>query len=391
MSRSIQRELNDLYTKLGGADFTIAAVTKGAFTQARSKLLPSAFKELIDLSVRDFYQGAPYLVWKDCRLLAVDGSILNLPRHASITARFGEYGMGADKQTVRGMARVSLCYDVLNLMTLNAQVESYRVSEHHLLQKHLKETAFKKNDILLLDRGYRSNALMSELLLQGLHFCIRVDASWKAIKALKASNEWDGITTLQVDEEAFAELKHRYPEAPHTFKVRFVRIQLENNMEQYLATSLYDRQQYSLEDLKDLYQRRWQIEEAYKMFKTQTQWERFSGKTARAVEQDVFAKVFMMNCCALFAHPIETRVRQETATAQQAGTRQHKAKINRRILLGFLKENWTKLWKQRKTGRMLKALADLLNSTIEIVRPGRKFKRRKLRIHPPGDTTYKQP
>ena len=39
--------------------------------------------------------------------------------------------------------------------------------------------------------------------------------------------------------------------------------------------------------------------------------EAFTGKTAKAVKQDIFAKVFMMTLCAIYAFPIEQKVKKE--------------------------------------------------------------------------------
>ena len=70
---SLQRELDSFYKEINGTDFNIRKITKGALTQARSKLNPAAFIELNDNVNNTFYSGAPYHVWKDMRILAADG------------------------------------------------------------------------------------------------------------------------------------------------------------------------------------------------------------------------------------------------------------------------------------------------------------------------------
>lgn len=91
---SLQRELDSFYREVSGSDFNIREVTKGAFTQARAKLKYEAFIELNDNVVESFYSEAPYLVWNEMRLLAVDGSRLLLPKHPSVIEDFGEHGFG---------------------------------------------------------------------------------------------------------------------------------------------------------------------------------------------------------------------------------------------------------------------------------------------------------
>jgi DDE family transposase len=65
---------------------------------------------------------------------------------------------------------------------------------------------------------------------------------------------------------------------------------------------------YKLQELGELYCVRWAIEEGYKVYKARVQVEAFSGKTATAVKQDIYAKAMMMTMCAAPAFPIEQRV-----------------------------------------------------------------------------------
>jgi hypothetical protein len=58
---SIQRELDRFVREVSNADFSIREVTKGAFTQARAKLNPWAFKRLNEVACNTFYEDAPFL------------------------------------------------------------------------------------------------------------------------------------------------------------------------------------------------------------------------------------------------------------------------------------------------------------------------------------------
>lgn len=60
-----------------------------------------------------------------------------------------------------------------------------------------------------------------------------------------------------------------------------------------LCTSLLEVEKYKIEEFKDLYNQRWNIEEErYKMLKCRAELENWSGKTATAVKQDFYAKIF---------------------------------------------------------------------------------------------------
>lgn len=82
MGKSYQRELNEFYQAVESEDFLIQKVTKGAFTQARAKLSPKIFNKLSTITVEKFYQGR-HQAWGHYRLLSVDGSTIQLPKHKS--------------------------------------------------------------------------------------------------------------------------------------------------------------------------------------------------------------------------------------------------------------------------------------------------------------------
>ena len=77
---SVQRELDSFFKELSNGDFNIREATKGAFSQARAKLAPWAFKRLNEVAVASFYKGAPYHKWHGKRVLAVDGTRFLLPQ-----------------------------------------------------------------------------------------------------------------------------------------------------------------------------------------------------------------------------------------------------------------------------------------------------------------------
>ena len=173
---SLQRELDSFYKEVTGGDFNIREVTKGAFTQARSKLSHEVFIKL-NQSVNDtFYSEAPYLVWNNMRLLSVDGTRLVLPNHKSVKEEFGEHSFGPNADSKRSLAMGSFLYDPINMLTLDAQIAPYASSERELLYKHLEKV--QKGDLLLLDRGYPSIALIFLLKAKGIRFCMRMKENW---------------------------------------------------------------------------------------------------------------------------------------------------------------------------------------------------------------------
>ena len=385
MMSALQRELNAFFSKVLSSDYTIQAVTKGALTQARAKLKPEAFLELNQKGLDEFYSGAPYLIWKTHRILAIDGSTINLPSHKSTFEEFGKYGVGCNGDVERSMARISICYDVLNLLTLDARIDRFDSSEQALLKNHLEHASFQKDDLLLLDRGYPSIALMYTLQQRGMQFCMRMkDSWWKEVEAFRQSGLQSKEVMFELPKKDL-HLQQEFGSTSTSVRCRLVAITLDNGQIEILCTSLLDQQEYTIEELKDLYHARWNVEEAYKLLKCRAQLEAFSGKTAVSVKQDFYAKIFMMTMCALLSFPIEEKLREEHKHSKN----KHPRKVNRTNVLGFLRESWIALWLTNRKKKILEAMDFTLFKTADIVRKGRSFPRKKSSKKPPP-ANYKQ-
>ena len=87
----------------------------------------------------------------------------------SVIAEFGQHSFGPKADSPRSLALASMLYDVLNQMTIDAEIAPYSGSERDLLMKHLDKT--KAGDILLLDRGYPCIWLLFLLKARGVEFC----------------------------------------------------------------------------------------------------------------------------------------------------------------------------------------------------------------------------
>lgn len=382
-NRSIQRELNSFYQKITSGDFSIQHVTKGAFTQARAKLKAEAFKELNQVGNASFYKNAPYYMWEDYRLLAIDGSTLMLPKHPTIQEEFGVTKFGAKADSPQSVAKLSMLYDVLNFITLDVEIAGYKTSEKELALRHLSHVEPGK-DLLLFDRGYPSLAFMFELQQKGIDYCIRMqDHWWLEVREMIVQYQTDKVVTFKLPAKN-KDLLSRYNTSDDIITCRLAVIDINENTKEVLCTSL-GSEKLPYESLAALYHYRWNIEEGYKLYKCRAQLETFSGKTSKAVKQDIYAKVFMMSTMAVLAFPIEEKIRQESAKS----TRIHSHKINRTNALAMIREICQAIFIKKLIRKALNALDQILIRTTEIVRPNRKFPRRKLKKKPPS-MNYKQ-
>ena len=384
LSRSIQRELNSFYQKLQKSDFSIQHVTKGAFSRCRSKLKPEAFVELNQVGIKSFYTNAPWRGFQGLRLLAIDGSTAVLPKHQSVTEEFGTTNFGPYADSPRSIARISVLYDVLNLTVLNGQIDRYDKSEREMARKHFDGVAPGK-DLLMFDKGYPSLGLMFEMQARGIDYLIRMREDWWLEVRKMVS---DGVTdkevtfTLPSNEKS---LLDKYNTTDKRIRCRIVRIELPEGGTEVLCTSIRSKEILPLECFQELYHYRWNIEEGYKLFKCRLQLEEFSGKTALAVKQDFFAKIFAMTTTAVLAFPVDEKLKKEAENSR----RKHPNKVNRTNALSMFKEITVKVFIEKIINPAIKAFDRILKATTEIIRPGRKFERKKLKKQPPS-MNYKQ-
>jgi len=374
---AVQRDLDFFLQKISSSEYSIREVSKGALTQARAKLEPWAFARLNEVASEQFYASSEHYTWHGHRLLAVDGSTVVLPNHKSIREEFGQASFGPKADSKRSLAIISMLYDVLNQIVLDGQIGPYKTtnqksgSERALLQNHLPRLA--PADLLLLDRGYPSLHLFFELSALKVNFCVRMKTGWwKLVREFLATGEKEGIVEFELPEKDYPKMA-KYPEfTERTIRCRLTRIELEGGETEVLCTNLLDTEKYPYEDFADLYHLRWNEEEAYKLLKNRIELENFTGKTARAVKQDFFAKIFLMTLTAAFAFPVEERVRAEYKADQN---RQYSQQINRTNSISKMRDILVGLFFKHDYLNALRSFDDIVYRTRELIRPKRKNQR----------------
>lgn len=377
--------MDEFYKALNRRDFKIREITKGALSQARAKLNEWAFIRLNEVAVNTFYEEAEYYVWHGMRTLAVDGTRLLLPNHASVKKEFGQHNFGPKADSPRSMALASMLYDVLNQITIDAQIAPYSESEGDLLSKHLDK--IKKGDLLLLDRGYPCFWLLFMLKARGIEFCVRMkDNWWLKVKEFAESDEKERIVTFSLPKKDRSKLA-AYPHMQNTtITCRLIKVELKSGEKEILCTSLTDTEKYLYEEFESLYHYRWNEEEAYKLLKSRIELEDFSSKTARGIKQDFHSKTFLMTLCAAYAHPIEERV---TAEYKADENRKHDQKINRTNALSMTLDILISIFVRKDYKMSLKAFDENVSETREIIRPERVVPRKR-RPKQPYSMNYKR-
>lgn len=349
-----------------------AAPTKSSFSQARSGLCYKAFKRLNLWVTNQFYGLGKHKKWKGFRVLCVDGSTLRLPNHPSLSEKFSRHSFGAKKTVAHWMSRVSFLYDTLNNVIIDAQMESFDTSEATLCDGHLG--FMKKGDLVIFDRYYASHYLFSVLLHKKVDFLFRMrDHSWNCVKSFIASGLKDQVAELKV--YPYSKVAKKIPaNVEKVIKVRLVKQVTKRGEVRVYATSLLDEKAYSRVSVINLYKQRWGVEEAYKTLKARLDVIHFSGITLQAVQQDFYAKVFLISLTSVLKADIKPVLKRKKKTQNK-----HKRKpiINNAYAISEVKKLLKKLYSAfKQLSEWLAILYARVSNAIEYSRKGQ-FNKRK--------------
>ncbi len=344
----------------------IQSLSKSAFSQARKKLRPDCFIELNNSILSYFNENAPTpKTWKEKRVVAIDGSSLNLPNHSELKEDFGFTSNQYD-EIIR--AKCSFAYDVCNELVLDAQIDKIKTGEEDLAVRHLKNLN-PQTDILVFDRGYPGHWLIGFLMQKGFKFCFRLSKSWKDGIELANSNETD-IDWIMKWRSNRGTTKLKEDNIPLVIDgLRLVCIELPSGEKEILATNLIDRNTYPIEDLKELYHMRWSVEESYKLFKKVLHIEHFTGKTSLAIKQDFFAKVFTLNLSSI--------IRMQGVVIKQNSKKKlkHKKQINKTQAIAKTKDFLIDIFYAIDIRSLINTLISMISNKTDIIRSGRSFPR----------------
>lgn len=157
--------------------FLIKPKRMQAFSQARRKVSPKAFIYLLDEVNKWFYKNTPFNTYRGYRLLAIDGTVLQLHNNLELREKFG-YIENQNAKVAR--AQASALYDIENDMIIASKIDNYRTGEREIAEgliiKMCEEGTY--NDLLLFDRGYPSRDFINFLEENQLKYLMRVSSGF---------------------------------------------------------------------------------------------------------------------------------------------------------------------------------------------------------------------
>ena len=310
LSKSLQAELDHYFKQTGNE----SRISQQAFSKARQKIKPEAFKHLFEITVRGMMDDSQMTRFKGYRVFAIDGTELYLEPTKELVARYGQ-----KKNNLNCKAKVSMLCEVHEGIIIDAQMEAYYTSERELALKHLEafEAYHQKKDLIIFDRGYPSRKLIATLHDKEMKYLMRVQRSFYSL--IDESTQEDFYLTMEYQKKSY--------------KVRVVKLELPTGETETLLTNL-GRKSFKKSEFMSLYFKRWPIETKYNTLKNKLEIENFSGRTLISVQQDFYATMYLSNLVAI------TKIMFDEEIKKQAKDKElkYKYQTNESRLISQLKD-----------------------------------------------------
>jgi hypothetical protein len=116
-----------------------ASPSKQAFSKARYKMKHTGFIELFKNTISEFYKNNETGKWLDYRIIACDGSTINLPISKEIEEKFDRYKTNAKDGKCPILGRISTFVDLCCGMILDTKIGSTSVGERAMAAEQLPE------------------------------------------------------------------------------------------------------------------------------------------------------------------------------------------------------------------------------------------------------------
>ena len=271
----------------------------GGYCKARSRLPERLFQLLFQHVGGQLVRTAPaHALWHGRPVKIVDGTSASMP---DTEENQREYPMAPGQKPGCGFPVASLVA-VFSLVTgaaIDMALGPWRWHDLNLFSRlrHI----FSAGDIVLADRGFCSFAEMALLKRRGVDSVIRLHQRRKTdFRRGRILGRKDHVVRWSKPAQCPRVVSGAdYQQLPETLTIREIQYRVESKgfrpQEVTLATTLLDAEAYPVEDLAELYFRRWDIELDFRYLKTRMQMEVLRGQTPSMVRKEIYTHLLAYN------------------------------------------------------------------------------------------------
>jgi hypothetical protein len=243
------------------------AVTEEAFAQARQRMPLSFWAALLMLLGERFQEShGKQLRWHEFRLIALDGTTVNLPNWKALREHFGTAKNG---KSWRAQARMVMLQFPLARLPFRYELGTLAEGERTVASRLL--AGLCRNDLVLMDQGFWSYRLFWQIDQQQAYFAIRrfAQARFRTVRQL-------GFKDRLVDWRPSNSRQRRG--LPESIRLRVIDYQIKGFRPTGIVTNVLDpvripreawirlatkEDEGRLRLAQGLYHRRWEIETTY--------------------------------------------------------------------------------------------------------------------------------
>ncbi len=355
------------------------AISKVGYLKQRLKLNPAAFLELARYHAKNFYRDAEMVQKKNGYLiLAVDGSAINIPTTEENVSVYGNSSRNNVKQ--QAQLGASCLYDTINKMIIDCRINRWKFGEREQALLHIDnmmDVIGEHPSVIIFDRGYPAGEFFIDLMERQQRFLVRLSPNTFK-KEQKQMTKDDCLVEVIFDKARINPHKGTPTEEKlakaGSINLRFVRVMLQSGEYEYLATNLTP-EEFSTEEIGELYSMRWEIETAFDDLKNKLSIENFTGTKPILLEQDIFATIYLCNIMNDILLEAQMELDQ---TEGHCG--KYVMAINKNIAIGIMKEDLIHFILEksdRKRKARMNSIVSEIKRNLLPVRKGRHYPRTK--------------
>lgn len=306
---SIATRLNEFFstTNTFGLWKNNSVCSSSAVSKARQKIHWNAFHDMFlnAVSLAKHTISDKNHLWHDMQVIAIDGSKYTLPHTKDIVEEFDpnaglqNSGKGHYPQCI-----VLTAYDALAEIPLSSQLMPVHTSERSIAMALIP--SLPKGAVLLHDRGFPS--FKYQYFLHNNydgHYLMRCKAShltFSAVSEFIKSGKSQDIITIVPSACVLKELSEdQHPISPVIVRALRVQNPVDKTIS-VLLTTLLDFNEYSYEELVDLYFKRWPIEVHFRNEKCTFEIEKFHTRSINGIKQEFFAVATVTVIARILTH-----------------------------------------------------------------------------------------
>lgn len=323
--QSMGNELISIFPK------TAQTPSVSAFVQQRNKLKPGVFDALFHSLVLSTESMQAPETFNGLRLLAVDGSDIQIPTDLTHTKSLTTVNHGRETYN---LLHLNALYDLLQKTYVDEMIQNVREKNEHLAFVEMVNRSRLNNVLVIADRGYESYNNMAHVSEKGWFFLIRArDVHSRGIiygMDLPDTESFDVSVHLKLTRKQTESVRmlcrdrnhYRFIPKPSTFdylpihclscepakwydlSFRIIRFPINEDSYEVILTNLPE-ETYPLNEIKRLYSMRWGIETSFRSLKYTVGLLYFHSKKAEYICHEIVARLIMYNIFELItAHII---------------------------------------------------------------------------------------